>query len=152
MKLKIPESLTIEQEELQTDLAEAARVGGAVGEAAQAVAKVLRSHFVRETQFAMPPLGLLRPLAEGRWTPEMPDVLALTDLLKKEMPRMLEEHRSLVAALKVLGTMAGNENRAEYAWLAEKLILHARTEEEVLYPAALLVGEYLRLRQRASES
>ena len=35
------------------------------------------------------------------------------------------------------------ENRPEFARFAEKLILHARTEEEVLYPAAILVGEWL---------
>ena len=28
--------------------------------------------------------------------------------------------------------------------MIEKLMLHARTEEEVLYPAAILVGEYLK--------
>jgi len=152
MKLKIPEPLTIENEELHAELAEAARAGGAVGDAAQAVARVLHSHFLREARFAMPPLSLLRPLAEGNWEPEMAEVLAVTDALKKEMPRMLEEHKSIVAALKVLGAVAGKENRTEYAWLAEKLILHARTEEEVLYPAALLVGEYVRLRQRAEEA
>jgi hypothetical protein len=31
------------------------------------------------------------------------------------------------------------------ARFAEKLRLHARTEEGVLYPAAILVGEYLKL-------
>jgi hypothetical protein len=36
--------------------------------------------------------------------------------------------------------------------LAQKLIQHARTEEDVLYPAALLVGEYLRLRQSTAGS
>jgi hypothetical protein len=150
MKLEIPEPLAIENEELHAELADAARAGGAVGEAALAVARVLHSHFQREARFAMPPLSLLRPLAAGHWEPAMvAEVLAVTDALKKEMPRLLEEHKSIVAALKVLGAVAGKENRTEYAWLAQKLILHARTEEEVLYPAALLVGEYLRLRQRA---
>jgi hypothetical protein len=29
--------------------------------------------------------------------------------------------------------------------------LHARTEEEVFYPAAILIGEYLKLRLAADE-
>jgi hypothetical protein len=33
-----------------------------------------------------------------------------------------------------------------HARFAEKLMLHAKTEEEVLYPAAILVGEYLKLK------
>jgi hypothetical protein len=32
--------------------------------------------------------------------------------------------------------------------LADALALHAKTEEEVLYPAALLVGDALRARQK----
>ncbi|HEY3073721.1 MAG TPA: hypothetical protein VGJ74_00980 [Burkholderiales bacterium] len=36
--------------------------------------------------------------------------------------------------------------RIDYVEFAEKLINHARMEEEVLYPAAIVVGEYLRLR------
>ncbi len=152
VKLKIPESITVEQEELHADLADAARAGGAVGEAAQAVARILHHHFVREERFAMPPLSLLRPLSEGQWTPEMAEALALTDALKRELPRMLEEHKSIVSALKVLAAVAGQEKRTEYAWLAQKLIHHARMEEDVLYPAALLVGEYLRLRQRAART
>jgi hypothetical protein len=31
-----------------------------------------------------------------------------------------------------------------YAQLAQKLILHAQLEEEVLYPASIVVGEYLK--------
>jgi len=34
----------------------------------------------------------------------------------------------------------------EHARFAEKLMLHAQTEEEVLYPAAILVGEYLKVK------
>jgi hemerythrin superfamily protein len=37
------------------------------------------------------------------------------------------------------------ENKLDYVQFAEKLTLHAQTEEEVLYPAAILVGEYLKL-------
>jgi len=30
--------------------------------------------------------------------------------------------------------------------ITEKLILHAQTQEEVIYPAAILVGEYPKLK------
>lgn len=32
------------------------------------------------------------------------------------------------------------------ARFVEKLVLHARTEEEVLYPASILTGEYIGLK------
>lgn len=48
-----------------------------------------------------------------------------------------------------MGTTASEtkgENRLEIVEFAEKLELHARTEEEVLYPASILVGRWLKLK------
>jgi hypothetical protein len=39
-----------------------------------------------------------------------------------------------------------NEGLTGYAGFARKLILHAQTEEEILYPASILIGEYLKLK------
>ena len=38
------------------------------------------------------------------------------------------------------------ETTNEYGHFAGNLKQHAQTEEEVLYPAAILVGEYLKLK------
>jgi hypothetical protein len=70
----------------------------------------------------------------------------MTDRLSAELPEMLREHKAVVTALKRLTAAAKKENNPVHARFAEKLILHAKTEEEVLYPAAILVGEYLRLK------
>ena len=59
---------------------------------------------------------------------------------------MLMEHKSIVAALNHLADVAKQENKPEYVEFAEKLILHAQTEEEVSYPTAILIGEYLKLK------
>jgi len=45
-----------------------------------------------------------------------------------------------------LNAYTKNENKPQYAEFSEKLILHAQTEEEVMYPAAILVGEYIKLK------
>jgi hypothetical protein len=45
-------------------------------------------------------------------------------------------------------TTVSQAARARHAGFAEKLTLHAQTEEEVLYPAALLVGRYVKLSLR----
>jgi len=60
------------------------------------VATVLHPHFVKEEEYALPPLGLLSFLADGQLMPEMRDVLKMTDKLKAELPKMLEDinHRS----------------------------------------------------------
>jgi hypothetical protein len=145
MEFSIPEPLRAEHADLHIELVDATKAGGRVGEAAREVARRLHPHFVREEEFALPPLALLGPLATGAATSAMADVLALTDRLQAELPNMLAEHKEIVAALSDLEAAANAENKPQYARFAEKLIQHARTEEEVLYPAALLVGRYVRL-------
>ena len=86
MKFAIPESVKSEHEELHSTLVRATRAGGRTGTAANAVAAVLHPHFVKEEQFALPPLALLGPLARGEWKAEMRGVLDLTDKLKAELP------------------------------------------------------------------
>ena len=146
MQFTIPEPLKIEHDELHQELAKATKAGGHVGEAAQTVARLLHPHFVQEEEFALPPLALLKLLAEGRLAPDMAEVLAMTDRLKTELPHMLAEHEAIVAALDRLVEAASEDGRPEVARFAEKLILHARTEEDVLYPTALLIGEYVKLK------
>jgi hypothetical protein len=146
MKPKIPEPLKLEHEELHADLVRATKAGGKTGEAAKAVAQVLHDHFVKEEEFALPPIGLLAELTRGKVDEQMRSVLVMTDRLKAELPEMLREHQAVVAALKKLTAAAETENLPDHVRFAEKLMLHARTEEEVLYPAAILAGEYIKLK------
>ncbi|MBI4290115.1 MAG: hemerythrin domain-containing protein [Betaproteobacteria bacterium] len=146
MKLTIPRPLQLEHEELHDQLRKATRETGDIGEAAKAVAKVLHPHFVKEEEYALPPLGLLTSLAKGEVSPDMAAVLPLTEKLKAQLKEMLAEHQSIVAALRTLSDAAKRENKPEYAEFADKLILHAETEEEVSYPTAILIGDYLKLK------
>jgi hypothetical protein len=146
IKPKIPRPLKLEHEELHAALVQATKAGGKTGEAAKAVAKVLHHHFVKEEEFALPPIGLLSLLARGKIDKKMLGVLAMTDRLKAELGQMLREHKAVVAALKKLVAAAKKEKLPEHARFAEKLMLHAQTEEEVLYPAAILIGDFLKLK------
>lgn len=149
MTPRIPESLKWEHEELHAELARATKAGGKTGEAAKAVAGVLHNHFLKEEEFALPPIGLLAALARGEIEDEMRDVLVMTERLKAELPEMLREHQAVVTALAELTAAAKKEKLAEHARFAKKLMVHAQTEEEVLYPATILIGEYLKLRLKA---
>ena len=145
MDFEIPKSIKLEHEELHQDLEEATMESGSVGDAAKVVQEVLQPHFLKEEEFALPPLGLLSILSNGQITTEMKGAIAMADRLRAELNQMLEEHREIVGRLKVLTEAALKENKIEYVQFAEKLTLHAQTEEEVLYPAVILVGEYLKL-------
>jgi hypothetical protein len=151
MTFDIPRPLKAEHEALHNMLRQATQEPGELGDAAQAVATLLHPHFVKEEAYALPPLGLLRHLAQGKVTPEMREVLELTDKLKAELDQMLEEHKSIVAALEKLSATAKKADKMAYAAFADALMLHAQTEEEVSYPTAILIGEYVREKLRVQE-
>jgi hypothetical protein len=144
--ITIPPSLQAEHHEIHEALVEATRAPGRVGAAAKELAAVLDPHFERENQIALPPLGLLAPLAAGQTPAGLQEALAMTDALRKELPRMLDEHKRIRAATEKLRIAAREEKAPAQEQLAERLAAHAQTEEEVLYPAAILVGDIIRAR------
>lgn len=98
MEFRIPLPLKAEHDELHNLLRQATQLPDNTGIAAKIVAKVMHPHFVKEEEYALPPLCLLPLIASGKISEEM------------------------------------------------KLILHAQTEEEVSYPTAILIGEYIKLK------
>lgn len=150
--MRIPASIRFEHESLHRELADVSLEQGTVGEAARNLAQLMHPHFLREDEYAMPPLGLLARLARGEVSPEMAEALPLIARLKEEMPLMMEEHRSIKGALVALEEAAGAEGKPEIVDFAQRLALHARSEEEILYPAAILVGEILKLRLAAAQA
>jgi len=152
MVYDIPLPLKEEHEALHERLRQATQAGGEVGEFAKALARLMHPHFVKEDQIALPPLGLLVALAAGEPTPQMAGVLELTDRLEAELPSMLAEHRTIVDALQRLEDAARRAGRADIVDFAQQLTQHARTEEAVMYPAAILVGKFVRLRLGVREA
>ena len=143
MKFEIPKPLQVEHEELHARLVEATRQPGAVGEAAREVARLLHPHFVREEEFALPPLALLEKLARARATAEMAGVLPMTRRLKAELPQMLAEHKQIVGALGKLRDAA----RVAPGWgapLARPSTYSGRRERQPNGGAASLVARALR--------
>jgi hypothetical protein len=58
--------LKLEHEELHAELARATQVSGKIGDSTKADAKILHPHFIKEEEYALPPLGLLSLLADGK--------------------------------------------------------------------------------------
>ena len=147
----IPKAIRAEHEEIHSALVAATKEPGPVGAAARELAEVLHPHFVREEEIALPPLGLLEPLAKGETVPAetAKQVLEMTDALRAELPKMLEEHKRIREAVEKMASVARQNHAAKAERLAEALAAHAGNEEEVLYPAAILVGDVLRARQKA---
>jgi hypothetical protein len=149
--LTTPAAMHVEHEHLHQELATALASGGKTGEAAKQVEAVLMPHFIAEEQYAMPPLSLLPLLAQGQTpSPEQTHAaIEMTDRLRAHYDQMIKEHQQITEALDQLSAAAKEEGKARQEEFAESLKLHAKNEEEVLYPASLLVGKYLKLQGSA---
>jgi hemerythrin-like domain-containing protein len=144
MPIGIPEAMREEHEELHDELRKATRMVGKVGKAARRVAEVLHPHFERENELALPVIGIARELAEGKISPDFPKALELCEKFKVEYDRMLEEHVEIVKALSELEKAAKKAKKASVVDFARKLRMHAKTEEDLTYPAVLMIGKALK--------
>jgi GTP-binding protein EngB required for normal cell division len=143
MPLAIPEAMNEEHEKLHEELRKATKIPGAVGKAAKEVARVLHSHFERENELALPVISITRALAEGKLSPDFHAALDLADKFKLEYERMLQEHVEIVKALDQLDKVAKKAKKKSVVEFARKLKLHAKTEEDLTYPAVLMAGKLL---------
>jgi hypothetical protein len=150
-KLSVPPAIRAEHEHLHHELEAAVASGGTTGARAREVAAVLLPHFEEEEAYAMPPLGLLESMARKEPLDEaqVQAAIGMADRLRHEYGKMLKEHEVMTVALHKLAAAAKDENKPEQVAFAESLIMHAQNEEQVLYPATLVIGDYLKL-QRAS--
>jgi hypothetical protein len=139
-----PQSIAGEHRELHELLAGATKEPGQLGAAARGLEAALAPHFKREEEIATPPLGLLDKLAHGPATAEMRQVLPMTDALEAELPQMLKEHDAIRAAVAKFRAAAVEAKRDDYVRFCDHLAAHARQEEEMLYPAAIVVGRYVK--------
>jgi hypothetical protein len=141
---QIPKSMEIEHEAVHSQLIELTKAGGRTGEAARRLAGVLDPHFQKENRDALPPLGLLVPLSEGKFDCGMTAVLSITGRLQADMPNMLAEHEEIRAATSQLRNAASSEKNSDGVKFADQLAAHVQTEEQITYPTALLIGLYVK--------
>lgn len=141
--LKVPESLRLRHEAFIAQFTRATKDLGKVGDVARSIEKLAAAHFAKGKE-VFQPLGLLPVLAEGQVPAKHAKAREIAQSLRENLPQIRREHGDLIAGLKKLAAAAREESKPEYAAFAEQLILHIREEEEVLYPAVLLVGETLK--------
>ena len=141
---RVPRSVEAEHSAIQNELLALTLRQTPVGKAARDLATLLEPHFEREEQIALPPLTLLQPLATSGAIVQQAHMVALADSLRAELPGMLQEHKKIAAAVNRLeqAALAARDDRA--IAFAYQLQLHALNEEEILYPAAVLVAEVVR--------
>jgi len=106
----------------------------------------MQHHFKEEEDFVLPPLGLLPLLTNGKLPEQSKDVIQLCEKLKSQLSHLNVEHQLIKAYMEELMQVANNENHLEIIEFEQELQKHAKIEEEVFFPTAILIGEYLKLK------
>lgn len=143
-----PSSIMAEHKELHEALGKVIASGGRTAAEGRNVERLLQPHFAKEERFALPPLVVLPDLASGRVPPNAVEIARMATVLQDDMPAMLAEHRAIGQALDRLHTAALDERKPQAAAFVAHLKAHAKQEEEIFYPAAILAGRYLKLQRR----
>lgn len=103
-------------------------------------------HFREEENFILPSLGLLPSLANGQLPEESEAIILLCQKVKAQMDHMSVEHQMIKVHIDELKQASKKENLVEIINFEKEVIKHAISEEEVFFPTAILVGEYLKLK------
>ncbi len=141
MPLTPPPSAERTHEELLQLLVKIQHLSGKTGSLAEDVAKELHGHMEKEEELVMPLLGLLPEMSSGKQRDASRKRAArLYVELKKEYPKMLNTHKGILKLLSRLRKVGAEEGHLTAVRFAEALENHAKEEEEILYPAALLAG------------
>ncbi|HZW55733.1 MAG TPA: hemerythrin domain-containing protein [Nitrososphaerales archaeon] len=138
--LKSPSSLDEEHEEIMGALRSYSQFHDMTGKAVGKLLQVLEPHFEKENQYVMPVLGSLTTLVTDEKHANLREIADSQAAILQEYDSMFKEHEEIRKLVSEAKNVSLQEKHQDVADLLDGLAHHARVEEEVLYPAALLAG------------
>ncbi len=145
-KPEVPSTILKEHTDLLSQMQAFTSFKDSTGQVARRLYEVMQHHFGEEEDFVLPPLAVLPLLASGQVPERHEEILLLTEKLKTQLSHMNAEHQMIKVHVGELNQAAANEGHSIPAAFEENLRRHAQTEEEIFFPAAILVGEFLKLK------
>lgn len=145
-KPEVPSSIKREHENLLDQIHRITLFQDSAGRAAIKLNDLMQHHFKEEEDFALPPLGLLSLLSSGKIPEQSNEIILLTDKLPSQLTHLSVEHQLIKAYMDELRQADTNGSHPEIIEFEKELHKHANTEEEIFFPAAILIGEYLKLK------
>lgn len=139
--LKVPESLKEEHEMLVDGLKGHSTQKDQTGAALRQLLRLLEPHVEKEDEFVLPLLGSLTSVAAGAPLEDPKAVMRSYEKYSTQYDLMFTEHLPIRQAIKKAIRAAQKEGYLDVVETLDALAHHSRVEEEVLYPAALLVGK-----------
>lgn len=141
----VPSVLKKEHDQFLEKLAKIVSLQDSTGRAAKKLYELMGYHFKEEEDYVLPPLGLLPALAMGKIPEQSEKVIQLTERFRSNSAKMIAEHQMIKAYLDEMMLAGIKENHPELVGFDQEIQKHAASEEEVFFPTAILIGEYLKL-------
>lgn len=145
-KPEVPSSIKKEHEHLLDQIHGITLFQDSAGLAAIKLNDLMQHHFREEEDFVLPPLGILTLLASGKTPEQSNEIIRLTDKLASQLTHVSVEHQLIKAYVDELKQADTNGSHPEIIEFEKQLYKHAKLEEEVFFPAAILIGEFLKLK------
>ena len=145
-KPEVPSSLKKTHADLLNQLHQFTLVKDSSNPFALKLEELMMHHFKEEEDYILPPLGLLPLLASGQLPEQSKSTIALTEKTIAQLDHMSAEHQLIIAYIDELKQASTEENRPAIIAFEKEVSKHAVSEEEVYFPAAIMVGEYLKLK------
>ncbi|MBE0621868.1 MAG: hemerythrin domain-containing protein [Burkholderiales bacterium] len=143
-ELGIPEAVTHAHDELRAALARATAEPGPVGAAAKHLAELCVPYFDKEEKDVFRVFGLLDDLLTDRARPDRAVALPVLAELRGLRDSARDRRHLIDAAIQELLQRASEANNRNIAGVADALKRQEKVEDEVMYPAILLIDQSLR--------
>jgi len=138
----LPASIKNEHESLLKQVRTVSQYEDSTGMVARKLLELMEHHFNEEENYVLPPLGLLESIANDQLPKESKEVAMMIEYFKTQRQHLSAEHQMIAAHLKEMSNAAAIDSHDIKRFIQE-VEDHAALEEEVLFPAAILIGDYL---------
>jgi len=150
-KFNVPKTLRRDHDEIRSALRRAIMQSGPVGEAAKRLKRLCIPHFDKEEKTVYRAFALLHDAALGGVRSDMAAALPLAFHCGVWHGTFLDHHHSIACAVEALELALHEEHDSEFYELAATVKSHEKIEDEVMYPAVIWLGNYIRERLQDSE-
>lgn len=144
MKLKVPKAIIHGHANIILELNEVLAIGGEIAAKAKQLRDAMVPHFKKEEEYALPPLGLLLAFTVEKWEINAEEAIKMAENLELRLAEMKHDHSHITDILNELKLLGEKEHNYVVKMFVKTLTLHIEMEDEVLYPATILIGNYLK--------
>jgi hypothetical protein len=146
-KPDVPSGIKKEHESLLQQIQALAAYQDSTGVRARKLQELMIHHFKEEETYVLPQLGLLDALTRDEMPEETQKIIQLSEQFRSQRTHISAEHQMIKAHLGEMAIAAKSDSHYINTFLKE-IERHAALEEEVFFPASILVGDYITMKSQ----